>query len=67
MTTGTTVSYATKRFREHLDRFRKLAEQIEWNKIDLSYLTQIEGTDFIFPNIDFSEAITQSPKKSILN
>jgi glycosyltransferase involved in cell wall biosynthesis len=48
MTTGTTVSYATKRFREHLDRFAVLADQVENNRIDLKYLSEIEGKDYIF-------------------
>jgi 1,4-alpha-glucan branching enzyme len=48
MTTGTTVSYATKRFRDHLDRFARLADQIEGNKIDASYLSELEGKDYIF-------------------
>ncbi len=48
MTTGTTVSYATKRFREHLDRFGRLAGQIEGDKIDTSFLSELEGKDYIF-------------------
>lgn len=48
MTTGTTVSYATKRFREHLDRFMRLAEQIESNKIDASFVHELESKDYIF-------------------
>jgi 1,4-alpha-glucan branching enzyme len=51
LTTGTTVSYANKRFREHLDRFRKLAEQIEGNKLDMNYVREIETYDAIFPKI----------------
>jgi 1,4-alpha-glucan branching enzyme len=48
MTTGTTVSYATKRFREHLDRFVRLADQIERNKIDMSFVHELESKDYIF-------------------
>jgi 1,4-alpha-glucan branching enzyme len=48
MTTGTTVSYATKRFRDHLDRFFQLADQIEGNKISTSYLADLESRDYIF-------------------
>lgn len=53
MTTGTTVSYATRRFQEHLDRFRRLAEQIEWNKLDMGFVSFLEDRDRIFPEIDF--------------
>ncbi len=56
LTTGTTVSYATRRFREHLDRFRNLAEQVEWNKIDPGYLTGLEQFDCIFPTVDYHDA-----------
>ncbi len=60
MTTGTTVPYATKRFRLHLDNFRKLAEQIEGNKIDMEYVAHLEGRAPIFPTIDFTDAIPPS-------
>lgn len=64
MTTGTTVSYATKRFREHLDRFRKLAEQIEWNKLDMGYVAHLESYDCIFPHADFQSAV---PRRNYAN
>jgi 1,4-alpha-glucan branching enzyme len=57
MTTGTTVQYATKRFREHLDRFRKLADQITSNQIDPGFLTFCEERDCIFPAADFHTAV----------
>jgi len=59
MTTGTTVQYATKRFREHLDRFRKLADQITSNQIDINFLTFCEERDCIFPAADFHTAVTR--------
>ncbi|MFN0117571.1 MAG: glycoside hydrolase family 57 protein [Elusimicrobiota bacterium] len=56
MTTGTTVSYATKRFREHLDRFKQLSHQIESQSINLDYLKFLETTDCMFPAIEFSDS-----------
>jgi len=60
MTTGTTVPYATKRFRLHLDNFRLLAEQIEGNRLDMEYVAHLEGRAPIFPTIDFTDAISAS-------
>ncbi len=57
MTTGTTVPYATKRFREHLDRFKKIAEQVEGNRLDMGFVHFCEERDCIFPNADFTTAI----------
>jgi 1,4-alpha-glucan branching enzyme len=53
MTTGTTVQYATKRFREHLDRFRTLADQIEGNKLNMEFVAFCEERDLIFPKADY--------------
>jgi len=55
LTTGTTVPYATRRFREHLDHFRKLADHIEGNRIDVNYLSWLESNDCIFPSIEYSD------------
>ncbi len=55
MTTGTTVPYATKRFRQHLERFRKLAEQIEENRLDSGFVRHLEGQDPIYPTIDYTD------------
>lgn len=59
MTTGTTVPYATKRFREHLGNFRKLSEEVEGNRLDVEYLGHLESRSPIFPTIDFRDAIPQ--------
>jgi len=55
ISTGTDVAYATRRFREHLDWFRKLADQIEWNRIDLGFLSFLENRNNIFPDTQFSD------------
>ncbi len=60
MTTGTTVPYATKRFREHLDRFRQIAEQIEHVRLDMSFVQFCEERDCIFPRADFRTAIPRN-------
>lgn len=57
MTTGTTVPYATKRFREHLDRFKRIAEQIEGNRLDMRFVAFCEERDCIFLGADYTTAI----------
>ena len=53
MKTGTMVEYATKRTKEHLFRFTKLYDDIRSNKVDAAWLSDIEGKDNIFPDIDY--------------
>jgi 1,4-alpha-glucan branching enzyme len=53
MKTGTTVPYAVKRFKDHIERFTRLYEAIKSNSIDEPYLTEIEHKDNIFPDIDY--------------
>jgi 1,4-alpha-glucan branching enzyme len=50
---GTTVAYATRRFRAHIRRFNALAEQIEHGAIDLAQLAEIEQRDNLFPELDY--------------
>ena len=57
MTTGTTVPYATKRFREHLHNFQELARQVENDALEAERLTFLEGRTPIFPVIEFTDAI----------
>ena len=47
------VDYAHKRIKDHVGRFNKLYEQIKSNKIDETYLKDIETKDAIFPDIDY--------------
>jgi len=51
--TGTHVSYAVKRTKEHLMRFTKLYEDIKSNQVDENWLRDIEYKDNIFPDIDY--------------
>ncbi|HEX7997807.1 MAG TPA: 1,4-alpha-glucan branching protein domain-containing protein [Pyrinomonadaceae bacterium] len=50
---GTTVEYATRRFRSHIRRFNALADDIEQNRIDGERLTEIESRDNIFAELDY--------------
>jgi len=53
MGTGTHVSYAVKRTKDHLLRFTRIYEDIKSNSIDESWLSDIEYKDNIFPDIDY--------------
>jgi 1,4-alpha-glucan branching enzyme len=53
MKTGTMVSYAIKRTKDHLLRFDKLYHSIKANQIDEAWLRDIEQKDNLFPNINY--------------
>ncbi|PKM83287.1 MAG: DUF1957 domain-containing protein [Firmicutes bacterium HGW-Firmicutes-14] len=53
MKTGTMVDYARKRTKLHIHRFTGLYEDIKWNKINPSWLAELEHLDNIFPDIDY--------------
>ncbi|HNV69604.1 MAG TPA: DUF1957 domain-containing protein [Candidatus Ozemobacteraceae bacterium] len=53
MKTGTTVPYAVKRTKDHCHRFTRLYEEISGNRIDESWLQDLESRDNIFPEIDY--------------
>lgn len=53
MTTGTMDMYAKSRITSHLIRFLKLERQIWENKIDVSWLRQLETADNLFPHLDY--------------
>ena len=53
MTTGTTVSYATRRVNEHVVRFTRLYDDLKAGRLDEAYLADLEGKDNIFPNVDY--------------
>ena len=53
MKTGTVVEYAVDRTCKHIKRFTRLFEDIESNSVDEAWLSDIEGKDNIFPNIDY--------------
>ena len=53
ITTWQAKDYATDRFREHVDRFEKIADMIESGNINESELKEIESIDNCFPVIDY--------------
>jgi 1,4-alpha-glucan branching enzyme len=53
MKTGTMVEYAVRRSREHVLRFLRLHEQLRGGNIDEAWLSQIEGRNNIFPELDY--------------
>jgi 1,4-alpha-glucan branching enzyme len=54
MGTGTHVSYAVRRTKDHLLRFTRLYEDIKSNSLDEEWLSDIEYKDNLFPDIDYS-------------
>ena len=53
MGTGTHVTYAVKRTKDHLLRFTRLYEDILGNNIEENWLSEIEYKDNLFPEIDY--------------
>jgi 1,4-alpha-glucan branching enzyme len=53
MTTGTTVPYAHRRIKDHINRFTCLYEQVLGNCLNLGTLRDIESCDTIFQEIDY--------------
>jgi 1,4-alpha-glucan branching enzyme len=53
MKTGTAVSYAVKRTKEHLQRFGGLYEAIRSRQIDEVWLKGVEAEDNLFPGLDY--------------
>ncbi len=64
MKTGTMVDYAHKRTKEHIYRFNGLYEDIKWNKINPSWLSELEYKDNIFPDINYRHFLPYRPVKS---
>jgi 1,4-alpha-glucan branching enzyme len=50
---GTTVAYATRRFRAHIRRFHAIADDIERGAIDARQLAELERRDNLFPELDY--------------
>ena len=53
ITTNTTVEYALKKIKLHLDRFLKLYDMLISTNIDEEYLEECEHRDSIFQEIDY--------------
>ena len=50
---GTTVEYSSRRFQSHIHRFDLLAKMLETGEVNEALLTEIEGRDNIFQEIDY--------------
>ncbi len=55
ITMDTTVSYAQARVRSHVDRFQRLAQQIEAGRIDQAELRAVEMKDNLLPELDLRD------------
>ncbi len=64
MKTGTMVDYAQKRTKQHIHRFNGLYEDIKWNKINPSWVSELEYKDNIFPDINYRHFLPYRPVKS---
>ncbi len=53
MQTGTSPEYAKRRVTDHLLRFIALHEQLTSTSIDERWLTSVEATDNIFPDVNY--------------
>lgn len=53
MGTGTHVSYAVKRTKDHLLRFNQIYDDVKNAAVDETWLSEIESKDNIFPDIDY--------------
>jgi 1,4-alpha-glucan branching enzyme len=53
MKTGTTVSYAERRFNDHVKRFTKLYEDLLAERVDQDWLASIQEKDNLFPHADY--------------
>ncbi len=56
---GTTVQYSTRRFQSHIHRFDLLANMLDSGEVDHELLTEIEGRDNIFQELDHRVYRTQ--------
>ncbi|OHB76938.1 MAG: glycoside hydrolase [Planctomycetes bacterium RBG_16_59_8] len=53
MSTGTSVPYALKRFRSHIDRFMRLHRELSEGNVQADFLDDLERKDSLFQEIDY--------------
>ena len=53
MKTGTMVEYAHRRTWTHLSRFTRLFHDLEGDRLDPSWLQELESRDNVFPRLDY--------------
>jgi 1,4-alpha-glucan branching enzyme len=58
---GTSEGYAVRRVKDHLARFRFLADAIEDHSVGEEYLSAMEQIDNIFPNVDYRIFCPEKP------
>ncbi|WAH37658.1 1,4-alpha-glucan branching protein domain-containing protein [Alicyclobacillus dauci] len=63
MDSKTTVDYAVRRTKHHVNRFRALAKMIEDDQIDERYLVELEGMDNLFPHMRYE--IYRNPRHHV--
>lgn len=64
MRAGTTVTYATKRVREHILNFDRIYESLGRGNVGTEWLTKLEKKDNIFPQIDYRVFRPQGSRNS---
>ncbi|WP_031513517.1 glycoside hydrolase family 57 protein [Desulfofalx alkaliphila] len=65
MFTGTTVEYAVRRTKRHLDNMLQLYRMITENRIDEAWLQHLEYSDNIFPDLDYRVFRTRGGEKQL--
>ena len=53
MRSGTTVTYAVRRFKEHISNFTHIYDSLSRGVISTEWLTRVERRNNIFPDIDY--------------
>ena len=53
LTNHTAEEFARRRIHDHLERFDRLARQIEEGRLDEAYLGRVEAQDNLFPDLDY--------------
>src|SRR5262249_57157710 len=53
MRTGTTVSYATRRFNDHILRFTRLYDDLGAGEVSAPWLADLAPKDNVFPDLDY--------------
>lgn len=60
---GTAWDYAARRVQQHLDRFHKLCQQVEENRINPRELWLWEWQDNLFPDLDYRQLAPGRPSQ----
>ena len=67
LSSGASVSYATRRFRDHLDRFRRLADGLRRKRLDPGFVAQLEDEDPVFTGDDLDGVLdSRSDERAVV-